>query len=225
MYDFGEWAKIVMTNIPRTKTEKNMIVDKIEKLVSWNSQTYASVATESKMPYFWSAVIEQLRISGYLNIMYVPITNGKDEAILKLTAIGEKWFKSRSNQLQLKAIGLMYAFFKKKSITAIDQSNCSDSNNDSDYESKPYKSSPSDSDFLPGARVVGIDTYYGNIVDDYDPETQTSSEEDDDDESADDGNESDVIIIERNVDDDVICISSDNEDYEPTSKKAKISVR
>lgn len=85
--------------------------------------------------------------------------------------------------------------------------------------------SPPKFDFQQGARVVDIDTFYGNDYDDYDPEEKTSSEEEDSDDGDEiDGNDSDVIFVEQVEVEDVINISDDDdEDFEPTSKKTKIS--
>lgn len=69
------------------------------------------------MPYFWEAVIWQLRNSGLLKMVYVPIVNDKKyETMLEFTELGDNWFKaSKENRtLELKACGLMYAFFTKK---------------------------------------------------------------------------------------------------------------
>lgn len=99
------------------KMEKFTVIRHVKEKFMRNP--FREGAEESTKPYFWEAVIEQLRISGLLNLKYVQVEGARDDAMLELTELGRDWFET-SNQkckLELKAIGLMYAFLKKKDGT------------------------------------------------------------------------------------------------------------
>lgn len=179
LYDFGSWARDLLSAIrSKSKAEKTTIIKKLEE----NNTT-------TKTPYFWDAVVEQLRHSGHLKVIYVPIDDAKKEAALELTEIGKKYVRSRKSELKLKAIGLMYAFFTKKCQTPAPSTKRSTksvhkvkSENDSKWN--VFLSEPK-----PWVQVDDIDAFYGNRYDDYDPEQdeETSSEdEESDDEENDD---------------------------------------
>lgn len=113
IYDFGRWARIVMSAVRDVrKSEKLMVIGYLKRSFLRNPFAYA--ANDSVRPYFWEAVIEQLRISGLLKITYVPTEGKKDDAMLELTESAKEWLESSHPKLELKAVGLMYAFFTKK---------------------------------------------------------------------------------------------------------------
>lgn len=213
IYDFGPWAGILMSSI---KAEKDAGIENIKKRIAAKHRS-----SESKMPYLWEAVVEQLRISGCVKMEKISVDDARDIIALKLTGNGRKWLRSSGSdrKLKLKAIGLMYAFFKKKKCNAPKIQSVPDSYSDdeSDYDSFV------DFDFAPGAPVVGIDTYYGNVVDDYDPENDNCSKEEDDTDEC-ESDDSDVVFVGY-VDNKVATIKVDDDDFEPKSKKAKISQR
>lgn len=95
----------------------------IRRAKSMSKQNPFGIAADlSEKPYFWEAIIEQLRITGLLDMNYVPMDDEKDSAMLSITEYGRDWFAaSNTNQkLKLKAIGLMYAFFRRKDIASTD---------------------------------------------------------------------------------------------------------
>lgn len=119
MYDFGRWARIMMTGIREApRMEKFAVIRHIKRSFEENPFRYG--ANESTKPYFWEAVIWQLRNSGLLKTVYEPVPNDtKYETMLKFTELGANWFESskENRKLKLKACGLMYAFFTKKGVT------------------------------------------------------------------------------------------------------------
>lgn len=231
IYDFGSWARDLLSAIrSKPNAEKRSIIEKFEE------KSYNDNNTTTKTPYFWDAMVEQLRHSGHLKVVYVPIDDAKEKAVLELTEIGKKYVRSRKSELKLKAIGLMYAFFVKKRQTPAksssrltNRSTKSVLNIKSENDSKwnVFKSEPK-----PWVQVTDIDSFYGNRYDDYDPEqdqTMSSDEEESDyeeSESENDANDSGVgqvtyndsdVILVGNTDDPepTIIIISDDEDDEP----------
>lgn len=246
-YDFTESARLYL-NAMHLTSKTSMAIGVLKGSMAKGCDKYKNDklfgAGKLRPKGYWEAIQAQLRNDKMLTTKVLPAPY---RPVTIMSEQGEKWLRGKSNErLMLKAIPEIYQFIpRKRKIAQITNNNNSLAStsfaaaaaaeshateatvmNDKHLESILLSIRSALADFLPGARVVGIDTYYGNIVDDYDPEARTSSEEDDDNESGDDGNESDVIIIEQNVDDDdVICISSEDEDYEPTTKRAKTSVR
>lgn len=220
IYDFGSWARDLLLAISsKSEASKLTIVGDLEK------KSYRGSGT--KIPYFWDAVVEQLRHSGYLIVKYVPIDDAKHKAVLELTEIGKKFVRSRSRQLKLKAIGLMYAFLTKKCYTSIvnDPNQPGFSANFSE-DSKP-NILPIKSELNFNADAIDFDSFFTNHFNDYDFEEDErmnlKQEKSDDNDNNDEmvvSNDSDVIFVE-NTDDPIIAIS-DGEDDEPEAKRAKM---
>lgn len=228
IYDFGPWARILMSVIrDEPNTGKVEIIEKVKRQIAGNRDSCAQ--NESKIPNFWESVIEQLRINDYLRVRYVAFGEEKEEATLELSRIGRQWLRSpESAKLELEATGLMYVFFRQKHNTPIARNKSeSESDVDSDYQTKATNSP---SGFEMEGRLVGIDTFYGNEYDDYDPDDSTSSSEDEENADSpnenenDDGNDSDVMYIGTVPTIVAATISiSDDDDDEPKAKKFKLS--
>lgn len=115
MYDFGLWAhKLLSAAREAEKMERFTVVRKVKDKLK--TSPFQRGADESQKPYFWEAVIEQLRVSGLLIMKSKANEHSKEEIMLEYTAFGEDWLNRNTPQsnLELKAIGLMYAFFTKK---------------------------------------------------------------------------------------------------------------
>lgn len=170
--NFGRWARALMTAVRNApKLTKIEFIEKI-KQEQVSNHPFVRAVNESEIPHFWAAVIEQLRISGYLKTKYVPDKNAADKIMLQLTEIGEQWLLSTNKNLELKAVGSMYAFLKKKGDSSCDRSTNSCYGDDSE----------SDSDVI----FIGCN---------------------------------DVEV------DDAVTVSDDDENFEPESKRAKISMQ
>lgn len=223
VYNFGHLARVLMSAVRNApKLSKIEVIETIKKV---SCGPFVRALDKSEKPHFWEAIIEQLRLNGYLKTKYVPFESAGEKIMLELTKIGREWLLSSSKEkLELKAVGLMYAFFKKKRNSSFDQSPESyfgdDSDGDTDSDTKEGES-PLEFDFEEGVPVVGIDTFYGNVVDDYDPEVKTSSSENDDTESG--GYDSDVIFV--GCGDNAVIVSDDDENFAPKWKRAKFSTQ
>lgn len=220
IYDFGSWARDLLLAISsKSEGSKLTIVGDLEKKICRESET--------KIPYFWDAVVEQLRHSGYLIVKYVPIDDAKHKAVLELTDIGKKFVRSRSRELKLKAIGLMYAFLTKKCYTSIvNVPNQPGHGADSGEELKPNILSIK-SESKPNADAIDWDSFFANHFNDYnfEEEERLNLKEENSDGNDDNAvlvasNDSDVIFVENTVDP-IIAISGD-EDDELEAKRTKM---
>lgn len=135
VYNFGRLARVLMTAVRNApKLAKIEVIEKIKQEVVSNN-SFVRAVNESEMPHFWAAVIEQLRISGYLKTKYVPDKNAEEKIMLQLTESGEEWLLSTNEKLELKVAGLMYAFLNKKGDSSCDRSTYSCNGDDSDSDS------------------------------------------------------------------------------------------
>lgn len=132
-YDFAKNAQILLEAVElATDLTPDNVIKFLMGGTDWCLNRYnyhylygISINNGITQKYFWEALIEQLRLHHFIEMVFLNEycsgmrTNARKTRIIA-TSAGKKWLKrAEPKTLKLKAIGQMYAFFEKKPDTPL----------------------------------------------------------------------------------------------------------